>query len=134
MKRFIIHEQKQINSAIEHIKKLELGGQWEIVVRKHVKKRSDDASRLYWLWLDIIAKETGNDKDIVHEFYKNKFGIRENRKAFGENMNIPTSTTKYSKKTFSEYMNQVEAHASQLGVQLPHSHDAWMFESGVLLQ
>lgn len=132
-KRFIIHEQKQINSAVEHIKKLELGGQHEIIVRKFVKKRSDDQNRLYFKLLELISKETGHDKDSLHEYFKKRYGIWDVEKIFGEEIPVPLSTTKYGTKKFSEYMTQVEAEAASLGIVLPHPND-WMTEDGIFLQ
>ena len=124
--RFILRKELNRKYAIEAINQLPLDGTMEIVIRKFEKTRSTDSNRLYWKWLEVIAGHTGYSKEELHEYFRKKYGYWKNKDVFGVAMAIPVSTTKYTTKQFSNYMTQVEAEASTLGIVLPHPEDMWL--------
>jgi len=63
---------------------------------------------LYWIYLGLIEKETGNNANEMHEYFKRKFLKPKNLTMFKENIKIPGSTTDLDKFEFSEYMNKIE--------------------------
>lgn len=132
MRRFILHKERQRKAAYEEIATLELEGKWEVVIRKFQPTRSTDQNNLYWKWLEVIASHTGDDKDSIHEYFKNKYGFWKTGTALGDAISIPVSTTKYTKKQFSEYMNKIEAEMATMEITLPHPDDSWMFDGGIL--
>lgn len=46
------------------------GKRVEIIIRKLTKKRSQQQNKLWWVYVDIIRKELGYDKDEMHEILK----------------------------------------------------------------
>ena len=111
--------------AISRFKKL-LDLNATIELKELKGKRSISANALYWLWLTCIEKETGNDKDELHEYFKLKYLGTENVEIFGEMITkIKTTSTKDSAE-FSIYMNHIKDFTLvNLGIDLPnpdHEH------------
>ena len=72
-------------------------------------KRSLDQNALYWLFLNAIEKETGNDARTMHELFKRKFLPPIHKELFGVSFKIPSSTTELSKVEFGEYLDKISA-------------------------
>ena len=85
-------------------------------------KRSQLQHRLYWEWLRIIHRETQNDLDALHEYFKAKYlGLGDLQETFGAMIEVPVSTTSLSVAEFAEYLNKIEAFClTELGISLPH--------------
>lgn len=99
---------------------------WEIVIREYKPNRKIQQNALYWKWLTVIASETGNDKDVMHEYFAVKFLGCEMVECFGETREKRKSTADLKVKEFAEYLNQIEAFAVQeLGIVLPHPDDLY---------
>jgi hypothetical protein len=88
------------------------------IIDLFVKKfRSSDQNALYWMWLKCIEDETGQNKDITHEFCKGQFldkCIFELR-----NIKIPVNktTTTLDTKQFTDYLEKIKVFAaSELGI------------------
>lgn len=100
---------------------------WEVVVRKWVKKRTLPQNALYWKWLEIIGAETGNDKDDLHDAFREKFLPWTEVEVCGVRKKILTSTSSKDFKTadMSAYMSNIERFAAaDLGILLPRPEDA----------
>lgn len=80
--------------------------------------RSLQQNRLYWKWLGIIASDTGNSVDGLHEVFKQKFLAPVIVELGGEISKVYT-TKKLKVGEMSEYMKQVEAQAAEFGIYLP---------------
>jgi hypothetical protein len=93
---------KKVNSSLSalswlnSLKELDWNIGYEIKVSKIENKRSLDQNRLYWLYLTCIEKETGNDKDKIHYFFKHKYIDKQQFEIFGE----IRKRTKYYKITY----------------------------------
>lgn len=72
-------------------------------------KRSLDQNALYWLYLGVIEKETGNLATDLHELFKRKFLPPIPKKLLGVEFKIPASTTELSKVEFGEYLDKISA-------------------------
>lgn len=83
-----------------------------------VSTRSLSQNALYWMFLEQIEIETGNNTDDLHEWAKRKFLKPKMIKVNGEEMKIPGSTTDLNKIQFSDYMDKI---ASEVGVAIPDS-------------
>jgi len=94
----------------------------EICIKKD--KRTLSQNSTYWLWITAIQQETGNDKNLLHEYFKQKFLGTENITVFDSNLNVAVSTTKLDTKQMSEYMNRIQEFANiELGILLPNPSD-----------
>lgn len=94
----------------------------EIVIRRHRKKRSLDQNALYWMWLGIISRETGNDPDDLHEFLKRQYAEPRHVTVKGDDFAI-YSTAKMSVGEMSEYLDRVLAFAAGEGIALPQPEE-----------
>jgi len=92
------------------------------LIPKPEVNRTIAQNRLYWSWLNIIEKETGNDYDSLHAMMKKKFlSKRKLVKLNGKRSysNIEWSTTELSVKKFTEFLDKVHLFFSELGYYLP---------------
>lgn len=69
--------------------------------------RTMPQNRLYWLYLGVIARETGDEADNLHEFFKQEFLIPEVLTVMGREVKKYPSTTKLKKQEFSDYMEKI---------------------------
>lgn len=92
----------------------------EVIVRKHQDKRSRDQNALYWAWLHVIADETGNAAEDVHEAFKTMF-LSAKVMRLGNTYvgTINPSTARLPIGAFGEYMDRIAAWAAQNGIRLP---------------
>ena len=124
--KFILRNEQILNNAVDALYALELDEDkpQEIVIKDHKKKRTEDQNALYWSWLRIIMKETGDSTKALHAFYGDEFLPKEEVIVFGKKVLEIKSTTELGVKEFTEYLKQVEAHAASfLGINLPHPGD-----------
>lgn len=98
-------------AVLAAVNALDLGKPWSVEVKKHVKKRSLNANALYWRWISIIADETGNDKDDIHEAFKAKYLEPVERLVMGEMVPVLT-TANLNTREMSAYMDKVYAFAT----------------------
>lgn len=123
----IIRDETGRKRAIDLLLVLNLTKPWEITVEPHRKKRTLSQNALYWKWLDevvtAVARETGDDKDAIHQVFKEKFLKAKTIEALG------VTTYEYSTKDLttvemSEYMTRIHAWVtSELGILLPMPED-----------
>ena len=98
--------------------------QFDISILKRKEIRSMPQNKLYWLWINCISSETGNDQKDLHEYFSDQFLPRETFQVFGITSERPVSTTKLTTGQFSEYLDKVEVFASsELGIVLPQPQD-----------
>lgn len=86
-----------------------LDGRIQIDIRQIGNERTSQQNNYYHLYLRIIADETGEDIDSLHELFKKKFLSPTFKTVMGEEITIPPSTTKLTKKEFSDYITQIQA-------------------------
>jgi hypothetical protein len=70
-------------------------------------ERSTSQNRYYWLYLGVIAQETGDNADDLHEFFKRKLLPPVFKKICGEEIKLPASTTDLGKGEFTEYLDKI---------------------------
>lgn len=120
---FLITTEKKRWDAIECLKKLDLTKNIEVWFKKHQPKRSYMQNRLMWMWLDIMAGETGYTPLDLHEIFKVKFLGIETKKLFGDEYIIARSTTGLDTKEFTDYLSKIQALAADMGITLPTPED-----------
>lgn len=71
-------------------------------------KRSEQQNRYYWLYVEMIARETGYTPEELHSLFKGKFLTSGISEVFGEKVRRTKSTTDLKKSEFVEYIMQIE--------------------------
>lgn len=119
----IIRDETMRAAVCRLISALDLTKEWSVTVEPYKKHRSLSQNNLMWLWNSIIARETGDDVDWVHETLKKKFLPLEERECLGEVVSRRATRTLNTEK-MTEYLNRVQAFAaSELGILLPVPED-----------
>ena len=84
------------------------GKRVEITIQKLKSSRSIQQNRLWWLYVTILAKELGYNKDEMHEICKYKFLKKEKvDEKTGEVFQYIGSTAKLGKGEFVELMDSL---------------------------
>ena len=110
----------------EYIDKLPKGKAYDVVITLRSSKRTIDQNRLYWMWLNCIAKdgELGYSAEELHIAFVQKFLGAKHRIMYGEKVLNPPSTRRLSTTEFTEYLNRIETFSStELGIVLPRPED-----------
>lgn len=84
------------------------GKQIEVIVQRDKKPRSLKVNSLYWVYLQILEDETGEESENLHEYFKRIFIPAKLIKVFGKDVRIPGSTTELSSLEFSDYIGKIE--------------------------
>ena len=95
---------------------------YRLTVQK--SKRSDAQNRLYWYWVDILAKEVGYAKNEMHLVLADKFlpKIEFTTKGGKQISQIP-STRELNIEEFIDYICEIEMFSGEWGIKLPHNQD-----------
>ena len=132
-------EQKELVCDI--IQGLDFDPLHEITIKPAKKERSISQNALYWKWLTILANEYGDSKEDRHFYYKGKFlvhifmrddesylemitaiklvkkqGMTAEYESLKKQVIKMTSTTDCSVKQMTEYLTEIETHATSIGV------------------
>ena len=119
----IIRDEPMRASVCRLIAGLDLSKPWAVTIEPHKERRSLSQNSMMWKWVGIIAQETGNDPDVVHETLKQKFLVPEEISFMGEKM-LYRSTARLDTKAMTEYLDKVYAFSHQdLGISLPVPED-----------
>lgn len=87
-----------------------------IDIDKQKNVRSLSQNKYYWLYLSVIADETGHTEEELHELFKRKFLPPTHKTVLGTGFKLPASTTDLSKHDFSEYLERI---CAMTGVPIP---------------
>jgi hypothetical protein len=74
----------------------------------------------YWLYLQVIAEETGHEATDLHEYFKRALLIPKFIKVLNKEIKIPASTTKLNGLDMMEYMMKIERNT---GIPIPPHPD-----------
>lgn len=120
----IIRTQANRDFAIKFVSGLKIDPEHplEVEVRQHRRRRSLNQNALYWKWLGIIAEDSGNDVDALHEWAKRQFSVPREVTIMGETCEVYT-TAKMTTKDMTAYLERLEAWAASEGYILPHPED-----------
>lgn len=92
-----------------------------IEIKNHKALRTEEQNKLYWSWLRIISRETGNAEGDLHADFGDLFLPKVERKTRRGVILEPLSTTKLGVKAFTEYLKKIESEAATFfGICLPH--------------
>ena len=124
--KFNVFSQLDKEAVKEYINRLSEGKSYTVEITLKKAKRSMDQNRLYWLWLNHIAKEGdfGYTAEELHQVFAQKFLGARQRVMYGEQVLNPPSTKKLSKEEFTAYLERIEVFSNtELGIQLPIPQD-----------
>ena len=93
-------------------------GRYSIEIKRIRKLRSLDQNALYWMWLEVVSRDTGYDKEELHTTFRSMFLTDRSKK-----LPLIRSTARLNKNQFSIYLGKVERVASELGIALPQPED-----------
>ena len=103
----------------------------EYSIKPYSPPRNHEQNDLYWALLTLVERESGNDKDDMHELMKLKY----NRKRIKSNLwgkkswkYVGGSTRDLNRKQFALFFSQVEQFFAELGYVLP-PRDSLEFQS-----
>ncbi len=91
----------------DYVHSLKEGKAVWITVETEENKRTLSQNAYYHVYLDIIADETGDDHNSLHEYLKRLLLPRKRLKVMSKEIEVPSSTTDLSKAEFSEYMDRI---------------------------
>jgi len=112
-------ERRQAHVQVEAYKStLDKSKKYRLTIEPYRRKRTTSQNSLYWSWMTLIADETGNDKDDIHEFLLNKFCPTKVVMVGGEEQEI-TSTKYLDTKQMSAYMDRIPPWAGEFNISLP---------------
>lgn len=107
-----ISQEKDKLRAIEQIKALDLSEKsYKFNLKVYREIRSLPQNRLYWLWLGIIEYETGNDKQYLHDIFREQFLGFEDFEVTYPHSDVKRrlkSTTGLDTLKFSEYLDKIK--------------------------
>ena len=92
------------------------GTELDIDIEKKKGKRTLTQNAYYHLYLSVISKETGDDENSLHEYFKRKFLVPVEKVVMGETIKVPASTTELNKQEFSDYLDRI---CALTGIPLP---------------
>lgn len=119
----VVNEQTK-KAAISYIEKLPEGKRYNVSVSQHRERRSVPQNRLYFLWLNCISAETGNEVEDLHGYFKDHF-LSRRVVVFGEERNAAISTTKLNTAEFTAFLDKVQQFAAEEGIILPNPEDLY---------
>ncbi|MDR1884267.1 MAG: hypothetical protein LBR26_16025 [Prevotella sp.] len=124
-----ISDERGRKAALECIRKLSLAKKYMIEIKVQREKRSSPQNKLYWLWLACLQDETGEHKDNLHEYFKNRFLGVDEHQCLGHQFFMAKTTTKLDTLQFKNYLDRLQEFASvELGVVLPDPKDIYWSE------
>ena len=92
---------------------------WRITITPYHARRSQEQNRLLWAIYAEIAKETGNDPEMIHEAMKARFLPPVMVKIGEDEIPVNGSSAKLDTMAFSQFVEQVQSFASsELGIQV----------------
>jgi len=100
---------------------------WEVCDKPTA--RSIQQLNLYWKWVGIIARDTGNDTYGLHEVLKEKFLVPIIVVLNGETSKVYT-TKRLKVREMYEYMTRVSVLAGEYGIFLPIPEELHMRDVG----
>lgn len=105
-RQWIIFDGKVPDVVLSYIKNQK--GKMTLILKEYKEQRTLRQNAYYRVYLTIIAQETGDDEDSLHELFKRVCLPQKKIVALGKQIEIPATTTKLSKSEFGEYITKIE--------------------------
>ena len=103
-------------------------GRYKLKIERYSEKRTMPQNALMWMWFACIERETGTDKQDVHDYYCSMFLKRESV-VNGKGVTVIGGTSKLNTLQMTDFMNKVKADAAtEFGITLPLPEDMYYSE------
>lgn len=119
-------------NACDLIDRLTDDKRWKISVKENKETRSQRSNRYLWgvVYATIRNHVMDSKGDVytveeIHEHYKHRFLIPEVKTVMGKEMKLYRTTTKMTKKEFSDYLELVIYAAAEIGCVVPPPDFQW---------
>ena len=105
LKTLRIKSQKWYDVQLQKFKE---GEEVTLLIHNRRAKRSEAQNRYWWVYMTLLAQETGHTPEEIHEWAKGKFLTERIATVFGSPTRVKGSTTRLNKPEFSELIMKVE--------------------------
>lgn len=122
--KFTVKTMEQLERMLTQVRKMEIPiNGWSVTVEEFKNNRSLAQNRMlfgqvYPPITEQIGEYTGSHvtKDQLHDFFKSMFSPRVEICVMGRKLNVPKSTTKFTKQEFSDFIEKIYAWGTDNGV------------------
>lgn len=124
---FILREEVDLARLYDKMEAELLHGPIEVEFGPYKPQRSVLQNRLMWAYYEQIGKSIGCTKNQMHLFYRNEFLGPKIVEVMGKVFNELPSTTDLNTAEMTEYIRNIEIHASEQKITLfapPYREDA----------
>ena len=109
--------------VMSYIQRLDIKKLFTVEVLQKNPNRSISQNSLYWLWLTCLEHETGQDRNEIHDLFKEMFILPVETEVFGRKI-IRHTTTDKDTLQFKYYLDKIQIFAStELAITLPDPKD-----------
>lgn len=124
--KFKVTKSQDKRAVMAYLDRLPEGKTYNVTIVRHRERRTVDQNRLLWLWVNCISDETGQDKDDLHEYFKQKFLGFDTKTLWGVQVFKSVSTASLDTLQFTQYLERIRAFAAaELGIELPDPQDQY---------
>lgn len=121
-----IYNLEQLKEAFNKIAKADLTKGFVIEWKRVQKIRTNDQNALYWLWMTCLEQETGQDKNSLHDYFREKYLKVTYERVFDSERKILESTRKLDTVAMKNYLDKIQIFAAtELAVTLPDPEDRY---------
>lgn len=99
-------------------------GKW-VRIEEQVPVRTRSQHNYYWVYLEVVSRETGHTAEELHAWAKKTFLPRRYATVMGKEVEIEPTTKTLSKLAFGEYLDRI---CAETGVSLPDPQAAGYFK------
>lgn len=124
---FKLSSEEDRQAVIDYLSRLSFskGQEFSADIKRKSTKRTSPQNALFHMWVRCIASETGNSNETVKKVLCRKFLGFDTSECMGETIGEVRHTSTLTTEQMTEFMNQVEAFASDYGIILPHPEDRY---------
>jgi hypothetical protein len=114
----------ELEDVIKAIREAGLDKPHTIEYKPFRKARSLPQNKLMWAFFRCIKEETGNDVDVLYEFFCEKYLPWSEKEIFGNGVRMVGGTSALNTKEFTDFLENIRVFcAVDLGITLPNPED-----------